>query len=158
MVTHSTVLAWRITGTGGLPSLGLHRVRHDGSDLAAAAAAEHWVLRAIQSVLISYLFYTQYSPLFLSYFFPLYFPYFSQLYPPSHPPLSGSSNQRQGRSQVGEKKQRGSEVSHMGKQTWSVGQRRKGLSPLKLWIKFIHSFVHQEKSVTLCHPHVKGQS
>ena len=37
--THSSVLAWRIPGTGepgGLPSLGLHRVGHDGSDLAAA--------------------------------------------------------------------------------------------------------------------------
>ena len=33
-------LAWRIPGTGepgGLPSMGLHRVRHDWSDLAAAA-------------------------------------------------------------------------------------------------------------------------
>ena len=40
--THSSVLAWRIPGTGepgGLPSLGSHRVRHDWSDLAAAAAA-----------------------------------------------------------------------------------------------------------------------
>ena len=37
--THSSVLAWRIPGTGkpgGLPSLGSHRVGHD---LAAAAAA-----------------------------------------------------------------------------------------------------------------------
>ena len=35
MATHSSVLAWRIPGTGepgGLPSLGLHRVGHDGSD------------------------------------------------------------------------------------------------------------------------------
>ena len=35
-------LAWRIPGMGepgGLPSVGLHRVRHDWSDLAAAAAA-----------------------------------------------------------------------------------------------------------------------
>ena len=43
MATHSSVLAWRIPGTGasgGLPSLGSHRVRHDWSDLAAAAA--HW--------------------------------------------------------------------------------------------------------------------
>ena len=43
MATHSSVLAWRIPGTGepgGLPSLGSHRVRHDLSDLAAAAAAE----------------------------------------------------------------------------------------------------------------------
>ena len=42
MATHSSVLAWRIPGTGepgGLPSMGLHRVRHDWSELAAAAAA-----------------------------------------------------------------------------------------------------------------------
>ena len=41
MATHSRVLAWRIPGTGepgGLPSMGSHRVRHDCSDLAAAAA------------------------------------------------------------------------------------------------------------------------
>ena len=39
--THSSVLAWRIPGTGepgGLPSMGSHRVGHDWSDLAAAAA------------------------------------------------------------------------------------------------------------------------
>ena len=39
MATHSSVLAWRIPGTeepGGLPSMGLHRVRHDWSNLAAA--------------------------------------------------------------------------------------------------------------------------
>ena len=42
MATHSSVLAWRIPGTGepgGLPSMGSHRVGHDSSDLAAAAAA-----------------------------------------------------------------------------------------------------------------------
>ena len=42
MATHSNVLAWRIPGTGepgGLPSMGLHRVGHDWSDTAAAAAA-----------------------------------------------------------------------------------------------------------------------
>ena len=41
MATHSSVVAWRIPGTGepgGLPSMGLHRVGHDWSDLAAAAA------------------------------------------------------------------------------------------------------------------------
>ena len=40
MATHSSVLAWRIPGTGepgGLPSMGLHRVGHDWCDLAAAA-------------------------------------------------------------------------------------------------------------------------
>ena len=38
MATHSSILAWRIPGTeepGGLPSMGLHRVVHDWSDLAA---------------------------------------------------------------------------------------------------------------------------
>ena len=41
MAAHSGVLAWRIPGTGepgGLPSTGSHRVRHDWSDSAAAAA------------------------------------------------------------------------------------------------------------------------
>ena len=41
MATHSSVLAWRIPGTvepDGLPSMGLHRVGHDWSDWAAAAA------------------------------------------------------------------------------------------------------------------------
>ena len=39
MATHSSVLAWRIPGTvepGRLPSMGLHRVRHGWSNLAAA--------------------------------------------------------------------------------------------------------------------------
>ena len=42
MVTHSSILAWRIPGTeelGGLLSMGSYRVRHDWSDLAAAVAA-----------------------------------------------------------------------------------------------------------------------
>ena len=42
MATHSSVLAWRIPGTGkldGLLSMESHRVRLDCSDLAAAAAA-----------------------------------------------------------------------------------------------------------------------
>ena len=42
MATHSSVLAWRIPGegeTGGLLSRGSHRVWHDWSDLAAAAAS-----------------------------------------------------------------------------------------------------------------------
>ena len=41
MATHSSVLAWRIPGTGEpgrLPSMGSHRVGDDWSDLAAAAA------------------------------------------------------------------------------------------------------------------------
>src|SRR5574341_156566 len=45
MATHSSVLAWRIPGTGepgGLLSVGSHRVGHDRSELAAAAAAAEW--------------------------------------------------------------------------------------------------------------------
>ena len=50
MATYSSILAWRIPGTGepgGLPSIGSHRVGHDLSDLAAAAgkpfdALEPW--------------------------------------------------------------------------------------------------------------------
>ena len=41
MATHSSVLAWRIPGTGesgGLLSVGSHRVGHDWIDLAATAA------------------------------------------------------------------------------------------------------------------------
>ena len=41
METHSSILAWRIPGMGdpgGLPSTGSHRVGHDRSILAAAAA------------------------------------------------------------------------------------------------------------------------
>jgi len=40
MATHSSVLAWRIPGTGkpgGLLSMGWHRVGHNQSDAAAAA-------------------------------------------------------------------------------------------------------------------------
>ena len=60
MATHSSVLAWRIPGTGkpgGLPSMGLHRVGHEWIDLAAAAAAatlksvhlglEAWMVHAV---------------------------------------------------------------------------------------------------------------
>ena len=42
MAAHSSVPAWRIPGTGepgGLPSMGSHRVGHDWSKLAVAAAA-----------------------------------------------------------------------------------------------------------------------
>ena len=46
MATHSSVLAWRLPGTGEpgwLPSMGSHRVGHDLSDLAAAANSNRTV-------------------------------------------------------------------------------------------------------------------
>ena len=48
MATHSSVLAWRIPGTGepdGLPSMWSHRVRHDWSDLAVGSTVKgiEWV-------------------------------------------------------------------------------------------------------------------
>ena len=63
MATHSSVLAWRIPGTGepgGLPSMRLHRVGHDWSDLevaaAAAAAAVHSkIARSYGSFIFSFL-------------------------------------------------------------------------------------------------------
>ena len=45
MAAHSSVLAWRIPGTGEPGrrlSMGSHRVGHDWSNLAAAAAAQGW--------------------------------------------------------------------------------------------------------------------
>ena len=52
------VLAWRIPGTGepgGLPSMGSHRVGHDWSDLAAAAAhASKVMLKILQARLQQY--------------------------------------------------------------------------------------------------------
>ena len=42
MATHSSVLAWRIPGTGepgGLPSLGSHRVGHDWSDRSSSSSS-----------------------------------------------------------------------------------------------------------------------
>ena len=52
MATHSSVLAWRIPGTGeprGLPSMGSHGVGHDWSDLAAAAAAAIYCQRKLKT-------------------------------------------------------------------------------------------------------------
>ena len=46
MATHSSVLAWRVPGTGepgGLPSMGLHRVGHDWSDLAKKSKIICWL-------------------------------------------------------------------------------------------------------------------
>ena len=54
MATHSSVHAWRIPGTGepvGLPSTGSQKVRHDWSDLAAAAVAYHlWYFELLSRI------------------------------------------------------------------------------------------------------------
>ena len=63
MATHSSVLAWRIPRTGkpgGLLSMGLHRVGHDPTDLAAAAAAASLpslslLTRPVRRLLLTYL-------------------------------------------------------------------------------------------------------
>ena len=55
MATHSSVLVWRIPGTGvpgGLPSMGSHRVGHDWRDLAATAARSTW--RPLKSLRVSH--------------------------------------------------------------------------------------------------------
>ena len=52
MAAHSSVLAWRIPGTGepgGLPSMGSHRVGHDCSDLAVAAENLYYIIYDIIS-------------------------------------------------------------------------------------------------------------
>ena len=57
MATHSSVLAWRILGTGepgGLPSMGSHRVGHDCSDLAAAAISNSTPLHKLSLGLSSF--------------------------------------------------------------------------------------------------------
>ena len=64
MATHSSVLAWRIPGTGepgGLPSMGSHRVRHDWSDLATAAPVLSMLLHT---------FFTLSPDTLFSWFFP----------------------------------------------------------------------------------------
>ena len=55
MATHSSILAWRIPGTGepgGLPSMGSHRVGHDWSDLAVYTFA-FYALSLVQFCIIS---------------------------------------------------------------------------------------------------------
>ena len=52
LAAHSSVLAWRIPGTGGpggLPSMGSHRVGHDWSNLAAAAAERYLVAHTMKN-------------------------------------------------------------------------------------------------------------
>ena len=55
MTTHSSILAWRILWTeepGRLLSIGSHKVEHNWSNLAAAAAATSWVAQLRQRFLL----------------------------------------------------------------------------------------------------------
>ena len=58
VATHYSVLAWRIPGMGEpgrLPSMGLHRVRHDWSNLAAATASlKTWTTALSNSMKLSH--------------------------------------------------------------------------------------------------------
>ena len=61
MATHSSVLAWRIPGTGelgGLPSMGSHRVGHDCSDLAAAAVPPLRISEILETTVLLLVFVT----------------------------------------------------------------------------------------------------
>ena len=71
MATHSSVLAWRIPGTGepgGLPSMGSHRVGHDWSDLAAAA------VELLGDMVVSLFIFWRTSILFFIVAVPIYIP------------------------------------------------------------------------------------
>ena len=53
--THSSILAWRFPGMGepvGLLSMGSHRVGHNGSDLAAAAALEFLIQNFLEALIL----------------------------------------------------------------------------------------------------------
>ena len=59
MATHSSVLAWRIPGTGepgGLLSLGSHRVGHDWSDLAVAVLVGSYIYTTVSFYDLLFLF------------------------------------------------------------------------------------------------------
>ena len=80
MATHSSVLAWRIPGMvepGGLPTMGSHRVGHDWSNLAAAAAMtyniEH-IFICVFSIYISFKISYQFR-FFHHFLIGLFFPY-----------------------------------------------------------------------------------
>ena len=74
VATHSSVLAWRIPGTGepgGLPSMGSHRVGHDWSDLAAAAYSR---VELLGHMVVLFLGFWICSILFSTVAAPIYFP------------------------------------------------------------------------------------
>ena len=72
MATHSSVVAWRIPGTGepgGLPSMGSHRVGHDWSNLAAAAAAysSHNLLLTLMQIIYVFMCINTHTHIYILY-------------------------------------------------------------------------------------------
>ena len=68
MATHSSVLAWRIPGMAepsGLPSMGLHRVRHGWCDLATTIA----MTNGIEHFFLFLFFFLIFFFIFFCYFF-----------------------------------------------------------------------------------------
>ena len=60
LATHSSTLAWKIPWMeepGGLPSMGLHRVGHDWSTLAAAAASLYLIIRDNKNLFYEHIYY-----------------------------------------------------------------------------------------------------
>ena len=61
MATYSSVLAWRIPGTGepgGLLSMGSYRVGHDWSDLAAVAVNKLYDIHTTGNIIITKMRFT----------------------------------------------------------------------------------------------------
>ena len=92
MATHSSFLAWRISGTGEpdrLPSMGSHRVGHDWSDLAAAdQKSTFYRVHGIGFFLFSFVFFPSLFPPLLPHPFFLSFILFLPLQP-DRGPLEG---------------------------------------------------------------------
>ena len=127
MATHSSVLAWRIPGTGepgGLPSLGSHRVGHDWSDLAAAAGKN---TRLGCHALLQGIFLTQRSNPHLLHPLQWQVGFFLPVGPPRKPPTYYLPNFRA--------------LSHWGRPPWRAiadtdDEKRINWTPQLMWRRF----------------------
>ena len=89
MANHASVFAWRIPRTGepgGLPSMVLHRVRHNWSNLAAAPPPTNFISLNIFVVFASGFLFKNKSDTDLTPFVP--FPYFFLCFPLRSEPVS----------------------------------------------------------------------
>ena len=81
MAIHSSVLTWRIPGTGepgGLPSMGSHRARHDWSDLAYIYIYIY-IYISVCSILFHYVLFCPYASAILSWLLQFHNKYWSQI-------------------------------------------------------------------------------